>query len=347
MQRAAARIIDANFNRAREGARMMEEFARFVLNNKPLSSRAKALRHRISAVVNRLDASSLLAARDSARDVGVHLQVQGQLKRGNLSDASSAAAKRLGEALRVLTETIQAIDPEIAAELESARFEAYALERDLAFAMNAHDKFASVRLYVLLDALEEREFCTMARAVIDGGADCVQLRAKDVSGEVFFVLACRLTEICREAGVVSIINDRPDIAVASGADGVHLGSGDVPAKVLRAIATRPMILGLTTHNASELACAIEQGADYVGIGPFANTPTKPELASSGIAYLKEALVALSGTGVYHTAIGGITTANISEVFGAGAMCAAVSSAVTKAASPRDAAAALKALCPQA
>ena len=98
MERAIYRIIDANFNRAREAARVMEEYCRFALESAVLSWRAKELRHRLSRAVDRLDARMLAAARDSAGDVGRGMTVGDQMVRRSLADCSTAAAKRLTEA---------------------------------------------------------------------------------------------------------------------------------------------------------------------------------------------------------------------------------------------------------
>ncbi|AQQ10222.1 Thiamine-phosphate synthase [Sedimentisphaera cyanobacteriorum] len=341
MQTSIYRIIDANFNRSREACRVMEEFARFVLCSKPLAARAKQLRHKISSAAAQLDSKKMLAARESDKDPGAGLEVFGQMKRTGGEDVFAAAAKRLPEALRVLAETAQTISPESAGEFEKARFQAYTLEKDIARALNAREKFENVRLYVLLDAAEETGFEKMLSAALKGGADCIQLRAKNQDAAFVYRLACILARRCREAGAVSIVNDRPDIAVSSGADGVHLGLADVPAEVLRDISTRPMVLGLTTHNIPELEDAIKQGADYVGIGPFAQTQTKPGLTPSGLTYIKEAVKHLQGSGVYHTAIGGINAGSIPQLREAGVRCAAVSSAVTKADNPEKAAKELK------
>ena len=343
MEKSTYRIIDANFNRAREGARVMEEFARFVLNSKPLSARAKQIRHEISGVVSLLGNSNLLAARESTKDVGAGLAVCNQLSRTTIEDTFIAASKRLPEALRVLAETIQTINPEYAAQIEAIRFKAYTLEKDLSFAMNAKSKFANVRLYVLIDAMADDEFEQMLSAVIKGGADCIQLRAKNTDGQTFYRLACKMVAMCKDAGVVSIINDRPDIAVSSGADGVHLGLCDVPAEVVRNISPRPLVLGLTTHNPDELRDAIASGADYVGVGPVAKTQTKPELTPSGMPYVRQAIDILKDTGVYHTMIGGVNHSNIPELTAAGVKSVAVSSAITKSSNPEHATRELKSL----
>ena len=129
MERALFRIIDANFNRAREAARLMEEYCRFALNSRELTGRAKKLRHQICDAIRRLDPNMLITGRDIHADVGRGMAVEGQLSRLNLSDCFTAAAKRLTEALRVLAETTQTLEPAVAQVFEQLRFDAYSLER--------------------------------------------------------------------------------------------------------------------------------------------------------------------------------------------------------------------------
>src|SRR5512137_1290771 len=102
MERAVFRIIDANFNRAREAIRVMEDFCRFYLNSAVLSGRCKKLRHDLSSAIGTLDEGKLIANRDTLADVGTTIKVDGQLSRGDLKDCATAAAKRLTEALRTI-----------------------------------------------------------------------------------------------------------------------------------------------------------------------------------------------------------------------------------------------------
>jgi thiamine-phosphate pyrophosphorylase len=132
---------------------------------------------------------------------------------------------------------------------------------------------------------------------------------------------------------LSIVNDRPDVAVACDADGVQLGQEDLPVSAVRAIQRKPMIVGVSTHNPAELRAALSQGADYVGIGPAFASPTKPQVAVAGPAYLWAAVAMLKETPVGHVAIGGITRGNLSEVLACGVRAVAVGSAVMDAADP--------------
>ena len=147
----------------------------------------------------------------------------------------------------------------------------------------------------------------------------------------FFACAVELVGICRNSNVLSIINDRVDIAVAAASDGVHLGQNDMPLEAARKIAASPMIFGTSTHNLDELNAAIEAGADYIGIGPAFTSSTKPHLQIAGLEYIKAASQIAHDAGVPHVAIGGITLDNVEKVLAAGARTIAVSSALINAA----------------
>lgn len=331
------RIIDANFNRAREALRVMEEYARFGLNNALLSARAKQLRHRLCDTIGRFDALTLLSSRDTAGDVGRDLKVEGQLKRMSLRDCFTAAAKRASEAIRALAEACQPINPEACAVMERLRFDVYALEKDTAMAAHVRSKFGPVRLYVLINAepqTDTQSILNLAQQCVAGGADALQLRAKGLEDKPLLLLARRFVEVCRTSGAISIINDRADIATLANADGVHLGRNEICVSDARSLARRPLIVGGSTHNLDELREAIAAGYDYVGVGPAFASPTKPDVTVAGLEYLQAAAGALSETGIYPVAIGGIEQHNITQVIAAGIRTAAVSSCVSRCPEPQ-------------
>ena len=332
------RIIDANFNRSREALRVMEEYCRFGLNHAALSAQAKQCRHQLCRSMKGIDPRKLLSNRDVDGDVGRELKVTGQLQRQSLEDCFTAAAKRASEALRALAESTQTIDPAIAAMMEKIRFEVYALEKkSVLYACSKH-KLESVRLYVLINATvqtDERKALNLVKTCIDNGADCLQLRAKDLCDSSLLDLARKFTALCKETSVVSIINDRADIAVLADADGVHLGQNEVGVSCARQLAKRPLIVGVSTHNLDELRCAIDSGCDYVGIGPAFASPTKPELNVSGLDYLKQAIPILEQSGIFHVAIGGIDLKNIPALVEIGVRAVAISSAISHSKNPAD------------
>jgi len=333
MEKAVYRILDANFNRAREALRVMEDFCRFGLNDAALSGRVKEVRHKLCGYISQLETSKLLCSRDSQGDVGRNLKVRGQLERLSLGDCFTAAAKRLPEALRTMAEAAQTFDPELADRIESLRFEAYTLEKSIYLAQQGREKFRPVRLYVLIDVdnqKQDAEVLNLAGRCVKGGADCLQLRAKGVSDMRFLSLACRFAELCNDAGIISIINDRPDIALMSKADGVHLGQEDLPAEQVRRLADRPVIVGVSTHSMEQLEAAIAAGCDYVGIGPVFDSPTKTGVAPAGLEYVCQAIERLKNHSIGTVAIGGICLENIRQVLDTGARTIAICSAISKA-----------------
>jgi len=341
MERTVYRIIDANFNRAREALRVMEEYCRFGLNSGPLSERAKGLRHELCAAVGGLDAGRLIAGRDTRGDVGVGQKVEGQHERATLKDCFTAAAKRLTEALRAMAEVTQTVDKSVAEAVERLRYEAYTLEKDIVLFSEPIEKFNRVRLYVIVTSNLPAEVLALASKCATGGADCIQLRAKDLPDDRLFAMAVEFVEICREMGTLSIINDRADIAAAAGADGVHLGQNDLPVEQVRRIQISPLIVGKSTHSLKELAASLASRPSYVSLGPAFPTPLKPDLEIAGIEYIRQGLDRLAETGISHVAIGGITSDNVEQVIRAGAERVAVCSAVTKAADPAEACQRLK------
>jgi thiamine-phosphate pyrophosphorylase len=341
MDRAVYRIIDVNFNRAREALRVIEDFCRFALNSALLTERAKQLRHELSACLGRLDAGRLIASRDSEGDVGAAATVENQLHRSDLKDCFTAGCKRLTESLRALTEMTQTLNPEVARTIEKMRFSAYKLEKDIVLFADAAEKFGPVRLYVIITGGSSVGVLSLTRQCVTGGADCIQLRAKEIEDDKLFALASEFVEVCRDAGVLSIINDRVDIAVAAGADGVHLGQDDIPVEQARKLQLAPLIIGRSTHSIEQLRAACEELPAYVSLGPVFATATKPEAKPVGLDYVKQGVEVLDGTGIKHVAIGGITLDNVENVLKAGAETIAVCSAVTEAGDPAAACRGLK------
>jgi thiamine-phosphate pyrophosphorylase len=312
----------------------MEDYCRFYLNNPAFSSRCKQLRHELSGAISKLDEGKLLACRDTIADVGTAIKVAGQLSRHSLQESATAAAKRLSEALRTISETAAPGFPEVAASVEKTRYQSYTLERDIFLASNAYEKFKNVKLYVIITSEFPAEILTQVQACILGGADCIQLRAKNLNADELYECGSEIARLCRENNVLSIVNDRVDIALACGADGVHLGQHDMPIEKARAVGTRPVIIGGSTHNVTELRRCIEQGVDYVGVGPCFGSLTKPDLAVAGLGYVREAVKIASNAGLLTVAIGGITDQNISKVLETGIHAVAVSAAVLKCQDPQ-------------
>jgi len=333
MERSIYRIIDANFNRAREAARLIEEFCRFTLNSALLTRRAKTLRHKLSAAVAEIDAERLLASRDTLGDVGADKPEWNLLKRSDLKDCLTAACKRLPEALRALAEITQTFNPSIAQKFEKLRYTAYTLEKDVFVFSDTTEKFKSVKLYVIITSNLPAEILSLTACCVAGGADCIQLRTKEIQDDKLFALAAEFAKICRDEAVLSIINDRVDIAIASGADGVHLGQNDLPIEQAYKLQLSPLIIGKSTHSLEQLESACREPLTYVGLGPVFTTPTKPSAEAVGLEYVQKATKILTDTGIIGVAVGGINHDNVEQVLKSGVNVIAVCSAVTNTKEP--------------
>jgi len=337
---AVARLIDANFNRAREAIRVLEDAARFILDDAPLTERAKGLRHDLTAAVRSLpQADRMIVFRDTPADVGTAITHDAEQHRAGTLTVVDAAAGRLTEALRALAEYGKLLDPAVAERIEQIRYAAYDLHKALTLRLRPKATWQRVRLYVLItEELCSGDWLEVARAAIEGGADCLQLREKHLSDAELLRRARKLADLCHAHGVLCIVNDRPDIARLAGADGVHLGQDDLPVREARKVVGPDAIIGKSTHNLDQALAAAAESPDYIAVGPMFASATKPQEHIAGPATLGEVTEKLNLPVV---AIGGITPENLEQVLQAGAKCVAVCQAVIAQPDPAAAAAAFK------
>ncbi len=333
------RLIDANLNRSGEGLRVLEDVARFLLSDADLGRRLRTLRHDL-AQETKLLRVGLLSQRDSEHDVG-HAQtatspsskIEPNMRTASLqslSDLVTANAKRAEQSLRVIEELARL--PEMSsmlssASFEQARFSLYTLERDLISRISRREKMESMPgLYLILDRqfLAGRDELDIARQAIEGGAKVIQLLDKQGKKGELLLLAHKLKELCSQAGVLLIINDHLDLAIAADADGLHIGQNDLPLAVVRRELPIDRIVGCSVTTLSQATKAQREGADYIAVGSVFPTPTKKAATVVGVDTLKELRRTVS---VPLVAIGGINLRNIREVMAAGADAIAVVSAV--------------------
>jgi thiamine-phosphate pyrophosphorylase len=333
------RILDANANRAREALRVVEDYARFVLNDSQLCEGLKRLRHDFVLATKDLVADAILH-RDTPGDPGTAVKTESERGRDDVAHVVTAAGKRLGEALRTIEEYLKTTDPPRAAQVESIRYRFYDFEQQIALTLRpASRSFAAVRLYVLItESACKRPWMEVAQQAIAGGADCLQLREKNAESGELLARARKLVALCRQHKVLCIINDRPDVAMLADADGVHVGQGDLPAREVRTLVGAGKIVGVSTHNLEQARQAIRDGADYIGVGPFFRSATKPRdfVAGSEVARQVAHQIRLPAV-----AIAGITEENVDEVLASGLKAIAVTAAVTGSDDPREAARRLK------
>jgi thiamine-phosphate pyrophosphorylase len=185
----------------------------------------------------------------------------------------------------------------------------------------------------------------LVRAALAGGVDMVQLRAKRTSDDEVLRAAAALRRACDEHGALLWVNDRPDLALAAGADGVHVGQGDMPVAEVRERVGPDLLIGLSTHASEQLDAALRSEANELSVGPVRETPTKPGRPAAGLDYVRYA-AAHAGARPWF-AIGGIDLDNVRDVVEAGARRIAVVRAIRDAADPGAAAAALRAALEEA
>jgi thiamine-phosphate pyrophosphorylase len=340
-----ARILDACANRAREGLRVIEDYCRFVLDDAFLSRTLKEWRHDLTAALAELSLDELLEARETQRDVGTELTTAAELDRASLGDVVRANLKRLQEALRSLEEYGKVHSPRLGQALEQLRYRAYTLERAIVLGASARRRLQAARLYVLLSASQCKAALdwTIAEAAA-GGAHVIQLREKGLTDRELHERARQVRHWTRQAGVLFIVNDRPDIARLVEADGVHLGQDDLPVKEARRILGPDALIGISTHNLEQVRQAVLDGASYLGIGPTFPSGTKSFADFPGPEFVRQAL---SETTLPAFVIGGVNAHTIDAAVAAGARRVAVSQAIAGADDPRSAAATLLDTLPRA
>lgn len=334
----AARILDAEANRAREALRVVEDYCRFVLDDALLARQWKQLRHDLTEALSELSPGLLLEARDTLRDVGTGISASGEGIRHSLLGVVQANCKRLQEALRSLEEYGKLKGPRLGFALEQLRYQSYTLERAISLGTTARKRLGEVRLYVLVSVSQ----CTAAidwtiKEAAAGGAAMFQLREKNLSDRDLLERGRRVRQATREVGALFIMNDRPDIARLLEADGVHLGQDDMPIKEARRILGPTALIGVSTHDIDQARQAILDGASYLGVGPTFSSGTKTFQELAGLEYVKQAA---AETSMPAFVIGGVNLATIAAAVEAGARRVAVSQAICKAEDPRMVAAQL-------
>lgn len=207
-------------------------------------------------------------------------------------------------------------------------------------------RFAAVHLYLVAPLVPHgRTLLDVATHAIAGGADALQVRDKTATDDELVTALRLLRPLCDLTGTLLVLNDRPDLALAGGADGVHVGQDDVPVAEARKIVGEGLLIGLSTHTPEQVDLAHGGGAlgdpraipDHIGVGPIHATPTKAEAAPIGTDLVRHAAAGY----LPFVAIGGIDTLTIGPVLDAGAERVAVVRAITDADDPRAAAALLR------
>lgn len=377
VQTAAWRVIDANLNRAREGLRVLEDAARFVLNVVSVSSSLKAVRHEMAKAESHLteairreepgglsfrslsndancDASpwrshlKRLQHRDTDGDVGTSISTDTEFIRHSAADLITANSRRVQESLRCLEEYGKLVSVNFAAAMKGLRYRSYTIEKQLLLTLTEsssapgeelRQRLRQATVYVLVTEAQCR--LPWKRVVLEtlaGGADILQLREKWLPDRELLARACWIRDACQDSGALFIMNDRPDLAQLSQAHGVHVGQDELSVDSSREILSYSSVVGVSTHNPVQARQAVQEGADYIGVGPVFRSVTKEFTEFPGLDFVRATADAVS---VPWFAIGGVTMDRMDELILAGARRVAVTAAVIGSESPGDAVKQLK------
>ncbi|MBS0263567.1 MAG: thiamine phosphate synthase [Planctomycetes bacterium] len=328
------RTIDAAANRAREGLRVVEDFARFTLNDRFLTTQLKNWRHRLAEVLAVFDSQQLVAARDTQADVGTSVSTRREGIRTSPRDVVTANFKRVQEATRTLEEFSKILSPELGSRLEGLRYELYTLEKALLTAQASGDQFTGRNLYLLVSS----ETCPhgsgpVIHAALAAGAGIIQVREKRMRDRELMTYGRLVREWTARAGALFIMNDRPDLALLTDADGVHVGQEELTVREARRIVGPSRLVGVSTHSIEQARQAVLDGADYIGVGPVFPSTTKKFAEFPGLNFVRQVAEEIS---LPAYPIGGIGLENIDQVLAQGARRVAVSGAVCGAVDPAEA-----------
>ncbi|QDT30524.1 thiamine phosphate synthase [Gimesia panareensis] len=321
------RTIDAAANRLREGLRVVEDFLRFTLDDAHLTRLLKSTRHQLTEALQFIGQESLIASRDTLQDVGTAISSTSEFDRPSLEHLVKANLKRVQEAARTLEEFGKLISVEAAAIFKQMRYALYTLEKSVLTCVSSQHRLEDCQLYLLAsENLCHHGSGPAIRESLAAGVRIVQIREKELSDRRLLEHGRRVRKWTREAGAILIMNDRPDLAVAIDADGVHVGQDELPVREVRQIVGSRRFIGVSTHNIEQARQAVLDGADYLGVGPTFTTATKnfTEAEYAGLDFVKQVAAEIT---LPWFAIGGINADNLSAVLEAGATRVAVSSVI--------------------
>jgi thiamine-phosphate pyrophosphorylase len=316
------RILDVNLNRLTEALKFIEDVIRFSMPDQTRLSEIRRLRQDFLSVKKKLPLARIVGYRHSQSDPGRRSGFDSRIRK-SFPDLVLAGCARAKESSRTLEEILKISDPAAAERIKGLRFRIYDLEKDLLAPLARR---FDPRLQAILDEnyLPDLNLARTVRILTRHGATMIQLRIKTRPDREFYRLGLNLRKMIADPKVAFIINDRPDICRAVNADGVHLGTTDLPARKVREFLGPKFIIGASAENLAQAAAAESGGADYLGVGAVFATPTKPEALPCGLAVLRRICRRCR---IPVIAIGGISPANQRKVFKAGAQGIAVCSAL--------------------
>ncbi len=332
-QLIALRILDANYNRAMEGLRVVEEYCRFALADRHLAGCCKSLRHRLADAFTIISLVELQGARDSAHDVGADVTTLQESQRESVHAVATASWRRVEQALRAIEEYAKLISDPLSTNAKELRYESYVFAKACLTSANSAQRMAQARLYVLIDggvtvdSLQER-----VKLLVAAGVHLLQLRDKQLGDRDLLIRARLVRELTRGSNTLFVMNDRPDLAQLAGADGVHVGQEELPVFEVRRNIGPQMLIGVSTHSIHQARQAVLDGANYIGCGPTFPSGTKTFAEFPGLEFLRQVAEEIS---LPAFAIGGINRQNLPQVLATGISRVAVSGAVITAKLPAE------------
>jgi thiamine-phosphate pyrophosphorylase len=304
-------------NRASEGLRVLEDHFRFLHPDNLINAKLRELRHKVRDSLKHID-GILISSRDSADDNGLKIsQNSGSDKKTTSKEFITANFKRVQEAVRSIEENLNLSGHYTEAKLyEKIRFEVYTMEQS---ALSATKKIIPEGIYCITaeEYSNGRSNIEVVRDMVAAGVKIIQYREKeDNKSRKEMMAECReIRKITQKTGTLFIVNDFLDIAILCGADGIHCGQDDLSVQDVKKIAPHLMV-GISTHSPEQAKKAVEDGADYIGVGPIYKTGTKKNVCDPvGLEYLE---FAVKNIKIPFVAIGGIKEHNIGEVIEKGA-----------------------------
>ena len=331
-------IIDANLDRAREGLRVLEDWARFGLGKEKYVEKIKNFRQILGK--NHLEVYK--QSRNFIEDECKGLTHQEQFKRNTPDQIISSNAGRVQEALRVIEEFSRQHNHELSKIAAEIRYEIYNLEIELlrlSKSKRSEEILKENDLYVITD--EKENLLELIEALLIAGVKIIQYRFKTGTDKDHLQEAIQIKNLCKRYNTLFIVNDRVDIALASNADGVHLGQDDLDLRTTRKLLGYSKLIGISANNEIDISNALKNGCDYIGIGPVFETATKKNKKPLGIEKIKTLTKDIN---IPWFAIGGIKTNNISYLKSNGIKKVALVSQLMNAKDPkRDAIMILKKL----
>lgn len=343
------RLLDANFNRAREALRVLEDAARFLLDDPQLSAVAKNLRHRLGAAVLSLPSAGRFSLeRDTPGDVGTSLTAAGEQQRSTAIDVVNAAFGRLSEALRTLEEYSKILAsrapspdsrlPTPDSLFKQLRYDTYTLHAALIRRLNPKSALSRLRLCVVIT----EEFCRgpwlpVAEQAIAGGANCLILHEPHLNDSALLQRSKAMAALCHRYDALFLMHGRPDIAALAGADGLHLDQADLPLAAARRILGPEAIVGLSVHTREQILLASGESPDYIAVGPAFSPTSGSQIQAADVELVRQVG---SQVRIPLIATGDITPGNIADLLAAGAQAVAVCQTVISQPDVKAAAAAL-------